>query len=369
MRSKILSTLAVFFLFSASSFKLMPEEGMYPISLLNTLDFAQMGMNIKPNDIINAKGDGLVNAIVNINGCTGSFISDEGLILTNHHCVFSSLRPHTNEKQNYMRDGFLADDKSFELPMEGYKVRIMKSYKDVTSEVMLGVGKIQNPIERDQAIRNNITKFTASEKAKFPNYEIEISEMLAGSSYILFRYEYLTDIRLVYVPPRYIGEFGGETDNWMWPRHSGDFSFVRAYVGKDGKPSDYNKSNIPYQPQQYLQADFEGVKDADLVFILGYPGRTYRHYPAEFINYMQTVQMPYIANLWEWQIDEMEMLSKKNDALEIKYATRIKRLANTMKNYKGKKFDLLKFRDPNTGFIAYKSKDGRELKAQELPGL
>lgn len=336
MKSKLLATLAVFILFSASSFRPAPEEGMYPISLLTSLDFAKMGMNLKADDIFNEKGNGLINAIVNINGCTGSFISDEGLILTNHHCVFSALRPHTNEKTNLMRDGFLAEDKTFELPMEGYKVRIMKSYKDVSSEVIEGINAIKDPILRDQKIRSNISAITESEKKKTPDFEIEISEMLAGSSYILFRYEYLTDIRLVYVPPRYIGEFGGETDNWMWPRHSGDFSFVRAYASKDGKPAGYSKDNVPYKPMRYLQADFEGVKDADLVFILGYPGRTYRHYPAEFINYMETVQMPYIADLWEWQIDQMEGLSKRNDALEIKYATRIKRLANTMKNYKGK---------------------------------
>ncbi|MFY0673246.1 MAG: S46 family peptidase [Bacteroidia bacterium] len=336
MRIKLLSAIAVILAFTVSSFRLMPEEGMYPISLLNTLDFAQMGMDINQSDIINKDGDGIVNAIVNINGCTGSFISDEGLILTNHHCVFSALKPHTTEDNNVMRDGFLANNKSLELPMQGYKVRIMKTYEDVSSQVMQGVSDIKDPIERDIAIRKNIATITKAEQEKYADFEIEISEMLAGSSYILFRYEYLKDIRLVYVPPRYIGEFGGETDNWMWPRHSGDFSFVRAYVGKDGKPAEYRKGNVPYSPQSYLQADFDGVKDADLVFILGYPGRTYRHYPAEFIKYMETVQMPYISELWEWQINQMELLSDKNDKLEIKYATRIKRLANTMKNYKGK---------------------------------
>jgi hypothetical protein len=336
MRTKLLSAFAVIVLFTVSAFRMMPEEGMYPISLLNTLDFAQMGMDIKQSDIINKDGDGLVNAIVNINGCTGSFISDEGLILTNHHCVFSALRPHTTEDNNVMRDGFLANDKTMELPMQGYKVRIMKSYADVSNQVMEGVTEIKDPIERDAAIRKNIQTITKAEQEKYADFEIEISEMLAGSSYILFRYEYLKDIRLVYVPPRYIGEFGGETDNWMWPRHSGDFSFVRAYVGKDGKPAEYSKDNVPYSPQSYLQADFDGVKDADLVFILGYPGRTYRHYPAEFIKYMETVQMPYISELWEWQIDQMENLAHDNDKLTIKYSTRIKRLANTMKNYKGK---------------------------------
>ncbi|MBI1183282.1 S46 family peptidase [bacterium] len=336
MRRNFLLTAIVFVLFSASSFRYAPAEGMYPISLLNTLDFAQMGMNLKAEDIFNEEGNGLINAIVNINGCTGSFISKNGLILTNHHCVFSSLKPHTTEEHNYMRDGFLAEETSYELPMSGYKVRIMKSYTDVSAKIVAGIGAIKDPLARDAKIKENMAAVKKKEEANFPGFEIEISEMLAGSSYILFRYEYLTDIRLVYVPPRYIGEFGGETDNWMWPRHSGDFSFVRAYVGKDGKPADYSKDNVPYHPQRYLQADFNGVQDADLVFILGYPGRTYRHYPAEFINYMESVQMPYISELWDWEIQQMEALTKQSEAYEIKYATQIKRLANTMKNYKGK---------------------------------
>jgi len=336
MKLRTLICLALLLFVSTTSFKPNPEEGMYPISLLGTLNFEEMGMELKANDIFNEKGNGLINAIVNINGCTGSFISDEGLILTNHHCIFSALKPHTTEEKNYMRDGYLAKDKTLELPMEDYKVRIMKSYSDVSKKVLEGVAGIESPVERNDKIRENIKAISKADGEKHPNLEVEISEMLAGSSYILFRYEYLKDIRLVYVPPRYIGEFGGETDNWMWPRHSGDFSFVRAYIGKDGKPAEYSEDNVPYTPDRYLQADFEGVKDADPVFILGYPGRTYRHYPAEFINYMEQVQMPYIADLWESQIEVMEALSTRSDALEIKYATRIKRKANVTKNYRGK---------------------------------
>lgn len=336
MTRKIFGCLALFIFVSTTSFTPGPDEGMYPISLLGTLNFDEMGMDLKANDIFNEKGNGLINAIVNINGCTGSFISDEGLILTNHHCIFSALRPHTTEANNYMRDGYLAKTKEVELPMKDYKVRIMKSYSDVSAKVLNDVKDIKDPIERDTKIRANIKAISEKDQEKNPGMEIEISEMLAGSSYILFRYEYLKDIRLVYVPPRYIGEFGGETDNWMWPRHSGDFSFVRAYIGKDGKPAEYSKDNVPYTPERYLQADFNGVKDADLVFVLGYPGRTSRHYPAEYIRYMEEVQMPYIADLWESQIDVMEGLAKRNDAFEIKYSTRIKRKANTTKNYRGK---------------------------------
>lgn len=359
MTRKIFSCLALFIFVSTTSFTPGPEEGMYPISLLGTLNFEEIGMDLKAKDIFNEGGNGLINAIVNINGCTGSFISDEGLILTNHHCIFSALKPHTTEANNYMRDGYLAKTKEVELPMDDYKVRIMKSYSDVSNKALKGIEDVKDPIERDKQIRENIKEITKKDQEKHPGMEIEISEMLAGSSYILFRYEYLKDIRLVYVPPRYIGEFGGETDNWMWPRHSGDFSFVRAYTGKDGKPAEYSKDNVPYVPERYLQADFDGVKDADLVFILGYPGRTSRHYPAEYIRYMEEVQMPYIAELWESQIDVMEGLAKRSDAFEIKYSTLIKRKANTTKNYRGKMQSLKRIE-------LYRKKTSEEKMISEL---
>lgn len=334
---KLLTTTLVLVLFIASTaFQPKPEEGMYPISFLESLDLKAMGLKLTAKEIFNEGGNGLINAIVRIGGCTGSFISDNGLILTNHHCVFSSLKPHTSEVNNYMRDGFLAKEKSYELPMKGYTVRIMKSYVDVSEKVLSGTNKDTDPIEKDQIIRKNIKAIEDAEKAANPNYEIEISEMLTGASYILFRYQFLKDLRLVYVPARYIGEFGGETDNWMWPRHSGDFAFVRAYVDKDGNPAEYSNENVPYKPERHLKVNMNGVDKEDLVFVLGYPGRTFRHYPASFIKYMQEAQMPFIANLWESWINEMQELSTKNDALEIKYATRIKSLANTTKNYRGK---------------------------------
>lgn len=348
-----------------------PEEGMYPISFLGNMNLKEMGLNLEANDIFNLNGNGLINAIVNINGCTGSFVSNEGLILTNHHCIFSSLRPHTTEKNNYMRDGFLAQNGEQELPMEGYKVKIMKSYEDISQHVLAGVDKAKDALERQKLIDKNIKSLRDKEEKEYPEMEINISEMLVGASYFLFRYEFLTDVRLVYVPARYIGEFGGETDNWMWPRHSGDFSFVRAYIGKDGKPAAYDKSNVPYKPQRFLQVNPQGVDDEDLVFILGYPGRTYRHYPAEFINYMQTVQMPYISETWDWQIDQMEGFAKESDRNMIKYSNRIKRLANTMKNYKGKiqslrRIGLYEKKKEEEGFVYDKLRETNPELADEF---
>ncbi|RYE55142.1 MAG: S46 family peptidase, partial [Sphingobacteriales bacterium] len=164
----------------------------------------------------------------------------------------------------------------------------------------------------------------------------EVSEMFIGKTYVLFRYKTIQDVRLVYVPNRQIGEFGGETDNWVWPRHTGDFSFMRAYVAKDGSPAKFSKDNVPYTPKKFLKVNSQGTKEEDFVFILGYPGRTFRHRPAQFIEYQQKFVLPYVSELYDFQNTTMEAVGKKNKATEIKLATRIKRNANTMKNYRGK---------------------------------
>jgi hypothetical protein len=189
-------------------------------------------------------------------------------------------------------------------------------------------------------IGKNIKAITDEDKIKNPGLSIELSEMMTGISYVIFRYQELKDVRIVYVPPRQIGEFGGETDNWMWPRHSGDFSFARAYVSPNGKPSEYNASNVPYKPKKFLKIDANGVKENDFVFILGYPGRTYRNRPSEFIKYMENYQLPFIADFYEYRINTLHNLEGKDLALKLKYDPIIKSLANTSKNYRGKQKSL-----------------------------
>jgi hypothetical protein len=173
---------------------------------------------------------------------------------------------------------------------------------------------------------------------------------------VLFRYKLLKDVRLVYVPARSIGEYGGEKDNWVWPRHSGDFAFLRAYVAPDGSAAEYSPNNVPYKPAKHLVINPKGVNENDFVFVLGYPGRTYRHQPAAFYKYHEQYMLQYISNIYDWQIEEMEKLSKGNQTLAIKYASRIKQLANTTKNFKGK---LQGFR--RTGLTAKKYKDEAAL--------
>ncbi|MGV3546175.1 MAG: S46 family peptidase, partial [Pedobacter sp.] len=176
----------------------------------------------------------------------------------------------------------------------------------------------------------------AEAEQKDPSIKAEVSEMFIGKTYVLFRYKTIQDVRLVYVPNRQIGEFGGETDNWVWPRHTGDYAFMRAYVGKDGKPAKYSKDNVPFKPKKSLKVNASGTNEEDFVFILGYPGRTFRHRPAQFVAYQAQYVLPYTSELYDFQNATMENVGKKDKATEIKLATRIKRNANVMKNYRGK---------------------------------
>jgi hypothetical protein len=207
-----------------------------------------------------------------------------------------------------------------------------------------------------QKIANNIRIITTEENKLHTTLQCEISEMFTGRTYVLFRYKLLKDVRLVYVPARSLGEYGGELDNWVWPRHSGDFSFLRAYVAPDGSAAEYSESNIPYKPAKFLKVNPKGVKENDFVFVLGYPGRTYRHQPAKFFQYHEQFYLRYISDLYDWQIDKMEDLSKEGDAQEIYYAGKIKSLANTTKNFKGK---LQGFR--RSGLTAQKFDDEKQL--------
>ena len=174
----------------------------------------------------------------------------------------------------------------------------------------------------------------ATDKKK--SIEASVSEMFAGQSYILFNYRIIEDVRLVYVPPRTIGEFGGERDNWVWPRHTGDFTFMRAYVAPDGSSAEYSKDNVPFKPKKHLEVNPNGIEEGDFAFILGYPGRTYRHQPSQFIRYQYSYQLPYISSLYEWTIKLIEAKTEGNEEMALAYSTHIKRLSNTMKNYKGK---------------------------------
>ncbi|MSQ79797.1 MAG: S46 family peptidase [Flavobacteriaceae bacterium] len=312
------------------------DEGMYPMSSLGGLNLQKAGLQIPLKELYNTEAPSLVDAIVRLGGCTGSFVSGDGLIITNHHCAFGSVAAISDTAHNYIRDGFVARTREQELPAQGLTAKIAVSYDDVSNRLLKEANVFADPELRQKMIAQKKMELLSEEKMKNPSLYCEVSEMFTGKVYVLFRYKILLDVRLVYVPQRTIGEYGGETDNWVWPRHSGDFSFVRAYAAPDGESRAFSKENIPYKPAKFLKVNPNGVKENDFVFVLGYPGRTFRHQPSQFFEYHQKYQLPYVTQTYDWQIAKMEEIGRRESNYEILYSSRIKTLANTTKNYKGK---------------------------------
>lgn len=300
------------------------DEGMYPLSYLSKLDLKKAGLEIDPSEIYNENGTSLVNALVRLGGCTGSFISDEGLIITNHHCVFSSVAALSTPENNYLKNGFYAETKDKELSTS-LPCKITVAFEDVSDRVLEGVDRIGDAMEKQRKIAQNIKAIEEKESLNTPEYLVEISEMLVGKVYTLFRYKELKDVRIVYVPPQNIGKFGGETDNWEWPRHNADFSIVRAY-----------ENGEPYKPERYLEINAAGTKEGDFTFILGYPGRTYRNQPAQYLEYQQSYILPIISTWFDFRINAIEEYAGNDVSKQLAYSGLLASLNNTSKNFKGK---------------------------------
>lgn len=346
------------------------DEGMFPLSEISKLNLAKEGLKIPQKEIYNPEGISLVDALVNVGGCTGSFVSDKGLIITNHHCAYSAVQLASTPQNDYLENGFSAKSFEEEIEAKGLTCRITDSYEDVSEEILKPTIGISDAGERLNIIKNKIAELEKKAEAADSSITAEVSEMFIGKSYVLFKYKMIRDVRLVYVPQRTIGEFGGETDNWVWPRHTGDFSFMRAYVAKDGSSATYSKENVPYEPKKFLKINANGIKEGDFTFILGYPGRTFRHRPAQFIAYQQNIQLPYVSELYAFQNNKMQEISKqKGRATELALATRIKRNANVLKNYQGKlkglkNLELLKHKQQDDAKLAAFINENLEVKQQ-----
>lgn len=330
-----LKTIGLGLLLLASPFLSHADGGMYPISELIRLNLQAMGLTVTADQIFNPNGPSLSQALVQVGGCTGSFLSKQGLIVTNHHCTFGNVAGISTPQRDLTGPGYYAKTQAEELALPGLECRIMVGYSDISPRILNGTQTLL-AAPRFEKIRTAMRALEDSAERADSNYTYEVSEMVVGVRYVLFKYQTLRDIRLVYIPPRAIGEFGGESDNWEWPRHSGDFSFVRAYVGPKGEVRGYDPSNVPFVPKVTLAIDTAGPKENDRVFILGYPGRTFRNYPSGYVRYQQEHQMPFIAELFEWQIAKMQELSSSDPTYALKVSGRIKGLANTSKNYRGK---------------------------------
>ena len=334
------------------------DDGMYPMSELPRLNLAEKGIELTADQLFNPNQVSLVDGICRVNGCTGSFVSASGLIITNHHCAFDAIQKASTANNDLLTNGFSAATREQEISAPDYQVRITENYRDVSEDVLKAVTEGMSFLERTKAIDKRRKELEVAAEKENPGLRAEVAEMFAGKTYVLFLYTYLKDVRLVFAPPASVGNFGGEVDNWEWPRHTGDFSFMRAYTAPDGSSATFSKNNIPYQPKRFIQVAPEGVDENDAVFLLGYPGRTARHKTASFLQFEQDIRLPLTVDLYNWQIHEMETAGANDRTVAIKHASRMKSLANVEKRSRGQLLGLRR-----AGIVATRQAREAELQA------
>lgn len=334
------------------------DEGMYPMSELPRLDLASRGIALTAQQLFNQGAVSLVDGICRVNGCTGSFVSPLGLIITNHHCAYDAIQKASTAERDLLANGFSAATSADEIPAPDYTVRITEDYRDVSDEVLAAATDGMSFLDRTRAIEKRRKELEVAAERDNPGFRAEVAEMFSGKTYVLFLYTYLKDVRLVFAPPSSVGNFGGEADNWEWPRHTGDFSFMRAYTAPDGSSATYSPENVPYQPKRFIQVAPEGVDEGDAVFLLGYPGRTARHKTASFLAYEEDMRLPLTVELYQWQIAEMEAAGSEDRAVAIQHASRIKSLANVEKRSRGQLQGLRR-----VGFVAKRAAEEAALQS------
>jgi hypothetical protein len=318
------------------SFKADAGEGQWLPEQIASLDFELLeaqGLELSPDDIWNGE-EGLLSAAVHINGCSASFVSDQGLIVTNHHCGFAAINAASTIEMNYLEDGFVAGSLGDEIPAPGYKVSFVTRYEDVTAQIEQAASDAGNDAAAQyravQAMRKQLeaeAKGDVTSAIVVPYFEGRYWRRIWQTEF--------NDVRLVYAPPRAVGEFGGETDNWMWPRHTGDFSFFRAYATKDGKPADYSADNVPYQPKHFLSVSPDGVSAGDFVMIMGYPGRTNRYLSSVAVAAKESYYYPMRRVLFGAIIDAYKEYAKLSPENHLAVQSTIKSYSNGYKNAAG----------------------------------
>lgn len=328
--------LSLFVMLSLSS-AIKADEGMWIPMLLqnNEQEMQEMGMNISVEDIYSINHSSMKDAVVLFDGgCTGEIVSDKGLLLTNHHCGFDWIQYHSTVEHDYLTNGFWAMSQEEELPCPGISAVMLKSMEDVTDKVLEGITRNTSDEERVTIIKDNIEKIKAQAEEN-TDYQVIIRPFYQGNKYYMIYNEIFKDVRLVGAPPSNIGKFGGDTDNWVWPRHTGDFSVFRIYVAPDGKAADYSEDNIPYKPDYHFPISLKGVEEGDFTFVFGYPARTNEYLPAVAVNQEANVIYPVSVDLRGKILDIYNKHQEKNPKVRIQYASKHAHLGNGWKKWMG----------------------------------
>lgn len=321
------------------------NEGMWlPLLLerLNEKEMKSLGMKISAKDIYNVNSGSLKDAIVSFGGfCTGEVISTQGLVLTNHHCGFDAIQNHSTLDNNYIRDGFWAKANGSELPNPGLFVTFIVRIEDVSAAALKGVTAGLSESERQSMIDKNLEAVKMNAK-KEAHQDVMVRGFFEGNQYYLFITETYRDIRLVGAPPSSIGNYGKDTDNWMWPRHTGDFSIFRIYAGKDNKPADFSPENVPFKPKKALSISLDGVAKGDFTMVFGFPGRTNEYLYSEAVRQVVEVNDPIKIDIRTRALAVIDGYMRKNEQIKIQYAAKYAGISNSWKKWQGEVLGLTK---------------------------
>lgn len=312
------------------------DEGMYTPSQIASLDLKKRGLKIKPEEIYNPAGGGLSEAIIRLSiGCSAEFVSPDGLILTNHHCGFDALVKASSPERDLVETGFNAGSRAGEIPAEGYSIDIPTRTEDVTAKIKSGTENLSGA-ELAAAVKKNVDALTAAEQAKAPKGStIRIQAIDSGFFYYLYQTTKIEDIRVVYAPPRNIGVYGGDPDNFEWTRQTGDFTFLRAYTAPDGSSAKYSKNNVPYHPKKYLSISLDGLKDNDFVFVMGYPGGTTRYRESWSNIYARDANFPFLEKWLSALSASLRAIGAGDEEKRIAFQSDIANYDNSRKVYGG----------------------------------
>ncbi len=326
----------IFFVFTTTI--LFAREGMWIPTLLqkyNIEEMTQMGFKLSAEDVYSVNHASLKDAVVLFgSGCTGEVISEDGLLITNHHCGFDQIQKHSSVASDYLTNGFWAMNRSEELSNPGLTVRFLVKMEDITSQMATKLTGNLGRVSKLDTTTQNLERIK-KEYLAGTGYSADIKPLFNGNQYFIYIYEVFKDIRLVGAPPVSIGKFGGDTDNWMWPRHTGDFSLFRIYAGKDNKPAAYSPNNVPYHPKKSFAINLKGLKEGDFTMVFGYPGTTQRYIPSQAVNLVMNQSDPEKVAIRTVKLDIWAQRMKTDPKIRIQYAKKYVSAANAWKKWQG----------------------------------
>ena len=347
MKRKLIIIISAFMaIFTASA-----DEGMWLPSLISQriADMQEKGFRLSAEDIYSVNQASLKDAVVLFGrGCTGELISAEGLLLTNHHCGYGQIQKHSSVEHDYLKDGFWAMSREEELPNPGLSVSFLERMEDVTDIILKGYEPGMSEDQRVEIVRNNSNALIEEVTKDGKGLRATVEALYYGNQYFLFLYRQYEDVRLVGAPPSSIGKFGGDTDNWMWPRHTGDFSMFRIYADKDNNPAPYSEANVPYRPKKYFRISTKGVQEGDFTFIYGFPGSTKEYIHSEGVRYIEEIGDPHKINLRTLRLDIMNKYQAQSQKVRIQYSSKNANVSNAWKKWQGEVKGIKKMKTVQT---------------------